>query len=64
MCLLFAVFALACGGSAREPANVEWKGEAPLLDKGTLFEKGEKGYFCYRIPALAISTKGTILAFA
>ena len=29
-----------------------------------LFKVGEGGYFLYRIPALAVSTKGTILAFA
>ncbi len=29
-----------------------------------IFEKGEKGYSCYRIPAIVKTTKGTLLAFA
>lgn len=29
-----------------------------------LFESGSEGYACFRIPAVAVTTKGTILAFA
>lgn len=40
------------------------KEKAPaLLEKLDLFVAGEQGYFCYRIPSLIVSAKGTILAF-
>ncbi|MCZ6680460.1 MAG: sialidase family protein [Candidatus Poribacteria bacterium] len=34
-----------------------------LFDQKSLFTGGEGGYTCYRIPALVVSTRGTILAF-
>ena len=34
-----------------------------LFNQMTLFTGGEHGYKCYRIPALVVSTRGTILAF-
>src|SRR5438105_15505287 len=36
---------------------------APVFETAALFTAGKGGYFCYRIPALAVSAKGTILAF-
>ena len=35
-----------------------------VYDAQTLFRAGDEGYACYRIPALVVSKKGTILAFA
>lgn len=35
----------------------------PFFEKTRLFVAGQGGYFCYRIPALVVSTHGTILAF-
>jgi len=43
-------------------------GEAPgkkgVLQQDVLFRSGEASYFCFRIPAIIVSGKGTILAFA
>jgi len=36
---------------------------APVFDEQTLFKSGEGGYYCYRIPALVVTTRGTVLAF-
>lgn len=35
----------------------------PRLEKTDLFEVGEKGYLSYRIPALVVTSRGTVLAF-
>ncbi len=35
----------------------------PLLEKIDLFEAGKDGYFLYRIPGIAITKKGTVLAY-
>jgi sialidase-1 len=37
---------------------------ASLLEQQPLFEAGEGGYHCYRIPALVVTRAGTVLAFA
>ena len=29
-----------------------------------VFKKGESGYFCFRIPAVLTTSKGTLIAFA
>jgi sialidase-1 len=38
--------------------------QAQTTDFNYLFRAGEKGYKCFRIPAVVASTKGTLLAFA
>jgi sialidase-1 len=35
-----------------------------FLRQDVLFQSGEGAYFCFRIPALLVSAKGTVLAFA
>ena len=49
----------------QEPATnpAKTKSGEQLFEKTALFEAGKGGYFCYRIPALAVSHKGTVLAF-
>ena len=34
------------------------------FDEVTMFKAGDRGYNCYRIPALIASTKGTVFAFS
>jgi len=36
---------------------------SPVLEQMPVFEAGQGGYACYRIPALVVSNEGTILAF-
>lgn len=36
----------------------------PILQQTDLYRSGQSGYFCFRIPALVVTTKGTVLAFA
>ena len=36
----------------------------PFFEKLTVFPAGEAGYYCFRIPALVVTAKGTILAFS
>jgi sialidase-1 len=55
----------SCGGptstkSTNSPAN----NTSGQFDQQDLFKAGEAGYTGYRIPALVVSAKGTILAFA
>ncbi|MGD0435907.1 MAG: sialidase family protein [Bryobacteraceae bacterium] len=38
-------------------------GEA-VFHQDVLFHSGESSYFCFRIPAIVVSSKGTVLAFA
>src|SRR2546427_5634459 len=53
---------MACSHSG--PGSTKGKDErtGPVFEKLNLFVAGEGGYFCYRIPALVVTTKGTILA--
>jgi sialidase-1 len=54
--LVLLVCALACALSS---AVV---GAEPLLEKVDVFEAGAGGYALYRIPAIAVTAKGTVLA--
>ena len=63
LCLCLSL-AASCSAPQPEPSAEQQKGAEPLFEEITLFQKGEKDYFCYRIPALVTSTKGTLLAFA
>src|SRR5579864_1215204 len=35
----------------------------PFFQSDALFRSGQSGYFCFRIPALVVTGKGTVLAF-
>jgi sialidase-1 len=37
--------------------------DEPFLEKIDLFEAGKDGYFLYRIPGIAVTKKGTVLAY-
>jgi len=51
---------LAWGGDAGSPA--EWP-QPPGLIQAPVFLSGQGGYRTYRIPALVVTTRGTVLAF-
>ncbi|MSO22531.1 MAG: exo-alpha-sialidase [Acidobacteria bacterium] len=60
--LLVGTFALNCSQPKTKTAG---KGQAaPLFEQQNLFSAGDHGYIRFRIPALVVSGKGTILAFA
>lgn len=50
--------ALALSLSCRQSAAPAFEGPIEL------YKAGENGYFCYRIPAIALTQQGTLLAFA
>ena len=54
---LAALLAVASGLS-----GAAWSAE-PLLEKRDLFQAGQEGYALYRIPGLAVTAKGTVLAY-
>lgn len=37
---------------------------SPVFEEQPLFQNGDDGYYCYRIPSLLVTNRGTILAFA
>lgn len=53
LCVLLSGYCFGSPGSGR----------SPVLEQMPLFEAGQGGYGFYRIPALAVSNAGTILAF-
>ena len=59
---LYALLA-ACGGSPPASKDVRSSETAGRFEEQDLFKAGEAGYSRYRIPALVVSAKGTILAF-
>ena len=59
-----AAILLSCTPSQPGTTEVEVEKSSGLPVETTLLKVGEGGYFLYRIPALAVSTEGTILAFA
>ena len=62
--ILLTAFLLGCTPSEPPMSDPESQENAGSPVETALFKVGEGGYFLYRIPALAVSTKGTILAFA
>ena len=60
LCLLVAVL----GCDPREPEAADPPTEQPQFDQATVFSAGEGGYHCFRIPALIVTPKGTVLAFS
>ena len=40
------------------------EGQAQVFAEQAIFSAGERGYACFRIPALVVTTKGVVLAFA
>ncbi len=58
VCLLAAFYRSASSGVAAAGQHT-----TPLFAEQELFSAGQHGYCCYRIPALAVSPKGTVLAF-
>lgn len=45
------------------PASISPPPPAADIQKTEFFKRGDDGYFCYRIPAIVISKKKTLLAF-
>ena len=43
---------------------VEAQAAAPFLDQQALFQAGDQGYASYRIPALVVTNRGTVLALS
>ena len=62
--LLGISLSMSCRVSKPVETGAEHKGKQPFFEEIKLFEKGDQGYFCYRVPVLVTSTQGTVLAFA
>lgn len=58
------LFALAVSVFALHSAFVGAESPPPVFEEQPLFQSKDAGYFCYRIPALLVTNKGTVLAFA
>ncbi len=61
MLILIAAVTLIAGACLAEDSAVTKTWKDP--EKGVVFQSGEGGYHTYRIPALIVSKKGTLLAF-
>lgn len=57
LAVLAAAWALSTGLAASAVDDAALRSE-------TLFHSGQAGYYCFRIPALVVTNKGTVLAFA
>jgi hypothetical protein len=55
---------LVSGAAAPAAATGGHGGNAPFVDDRVLYQRGDFGYACFRIPAVVRATDGTILAFA
>lgn len=51
-------------GSVDKPSMASSDASFTPPDFNYIFESGKDGYACYRIPAIVMTTKGTLLAFA
>lgn len=62
----FIVLSLLFLSAERSHVNAQ-ETKSPALKtitKNVVFQRGDSGYYSFRIPALIVSTKGTLLAFA
>jgi sialidase-1 len=57
---LFCAYGVAAAGQTSGAARTE----PVIFEQNVLFHSGEASYFCFRIPALVVSARGTVLAFA
>ncbi len=48
----------------KKNSSEQFKNPKDKLNYVTLFEQGEHGYSCFRIPAVVVTNSGSILAFA
>jgi len=48
---------------ALRPMRVQAQGREPVFEQVDVFRQGTNGYHTYRIPAVVVSKKGTVLAF-
>ena len=64
-CWIVSLVSLAAMTGARFtlPAGGSVEKSEPLFAQTDVFAEGEAGYHTFRIPALAVSRKGTLLAF-
>jgi sialidase-1 len=60
---LLLVYSVACNLSGSKSSKINGEKSRIFFEKQNLYTSGEGGYFCYRIPALVTTTKGTVLAF-
>ena len=59
-----AIFCLSLAWSCQKPGRTLYeKGDAPMISQEPVFVAGTQGYHTYRIPALAVTDEGTVLAF-
>jgi sialidase-1 len=61
--VLASAWFMILGYSSHFASQKVEKAEEPLLTQTDVFVEGEGGYHTYRIPAIVVSKKGTILAF-
>lgn len=62
--LMFATFPLLCFSLLFTSSGSAQRTKSPLFEQTDLFQQGEDGVHTYRIPALAVTKKGTLLAVA
>ncbi|MEO3789565.1 sialidase family protein [Nonomuraea sp. B10E15] len=60
--LLVGVFGAPAAAAPAEDSATG--GTAPFVDEQVLYERGDFGYACFRIPAVVRAADGTLLAFA
>lgn len=55
---------MAVTPASAAPGDPTGADEEPRFTEDLLFERGQEGYFCFRIPAVVETNDGTLLAFA